>query len=270
MTLPCVTTGPADASQASPSRSSRWTPPSAANIVVSPPNAILEESRAEQRAEVIGKLNEGDVVDGVVKNITEYGAFVDLGGVDGLAEPRQPTYGMAPRQRPERGPRPIGRDRQGAGHQGQQGPRIASSLGIEQLPGTNPWDAVEARYPLNRPTTGRVTNITDYGAFRGAGAGVEGLVTVSEMSWTQKTLPYPGKIVSTSQEVEVMVLEIDHRQASECRWASSRPCAPPGRSSKEDHPVGTQVEGEVKNQPSFGPVHRACRAISTAWFTCRT
>ena len=172
------------------------------NIVVSR-RAILEESRAEQRAEVIGKLNEGDVVDGVVKNITEYGAFVDLGGVDGLLhvtdmawrrvnDPKEVlTIGETVKVQVIK----VNKDTH----------RI--SLGMKQLM-ADPWDSVEAKFPLESTHTGRVTNITDYGAFVELEPGVEGLVHVSEMSWTKKNV-HPGKIVSTSQEVEVMVLEID-------------------------------------------------------------
>jgi small subunit ribosomal protein S1 len=172
------------------------------NIVVSR-RAILEESRAEQRAEVIGKLSEGDVVDGVVKNITEYGAFVDLGGVDGLLHVTDMAW------RRVNDPKEILSIGETVKVQvikvNKETHRI--SLGMKQLQ-DDPWNAVEARYPLDSVHTGRVTNITDYGAFVELEPGVEGLVHVSEMSWTKKNV-HPGKIVSTSQEVEVMVLEID-------------------------------------------------------------
>ncbi|WP_334195459.1 30S ribosomal protein S1, partial [Pararhodobacter sp.] len=172
------------------------------NIVVSR-RAILEESRAEQRAEVIGKLAEGQVLDGVVKNITEYGAFVDLGGVDGLLHVTDMAW------RRINHPSEVLSIGQSLKVQvikiNKETHRI--SLGIKQLQ-ADPWDSVERSYPLGSVHKGRVTNITDYGAFVELEPGVEGLVHVSEMSWTKKNV-HPGKIVSTSQEVEVMVLEID-------------------------------------------------------------
>ncbi len=214
------------------------------NIVVSR-RAILEESRAEQRAEVIGKLNEGDVVDGVVKNITEYGAFVDLGGVDGLLHVTDMAWRRVndPKEVLSIGETikvqviKVNKDTH----------RI--SLGMKQLQ-DDPWDAVEARYPLESVHTGRVTNITDYGAFVELEPGVEGLVHVSEMSWTKKNV-HPGKIVSTSQEVEVMVLEIDtaKRRVS---LGLKQTMRNPWEVFAEQYPVGTQVEGEVKNITEFG------------------
>ena len=214
------------------------------NIVVSR-RAILEESRAEQRAEVIGKLNEGDIVDGVVKNITEYGAFVDLGGVDGLLhvtdmawrrvnDPKEVlTIGETVKVQVIK----VNKDTH----------RI--SLGMKQLQ-DDPWDTVEKKYPLESVHMGRVTNITDYGAFVELEAGVEGLVHVSEMSWTKKNV-HPGKIVSTSQEVEVMVLEIDSSKRR-VSLGLKQTMRNPWEVFEETHPVGTQVEGEVKNITEFG------------------
>src|SRR5210317_794262 len=214
------------------------------NIVVSR-RAILEESRAEQRAEVIGKLGEGDIVDGVVKNITEYGAFVDLGGVDGLLhvtdmawrrvnDPKEVlTIGETVKVQVIK----VNKDTH----------RI--SLGMKQLL-DDPWDSVEAKFPLESVHMGRVTNITDYGAFVELEPGVEGLVHVSEMSWTKKNV-HPGKIVSTSQEVEVMVLEIDgvKRRVSLGLKQCQRN---PWEVFAETNPEGSQVEGEVKNITEFG------------------
>ena len=172
------------------------------NIVVSR-RAILEESRAEQRSEIVQQLEEGQVVDGVVKNITDYGAFVDLGGIDGLLHVtdiawrrvNHPTEVLS-----------IGETIKvqiiRINHESH---RI--SLGMKQLQ-ADPWDGIEAKYPVGAKFTGRVTNITDYGAFVELEPGIEGLIHVSEMSWTKKNV-HPGKIVSTSQEVEVMVLEVD-------------------------------------------------------------
>ena len=214
------------------------------NIVVSR-RAILEESRAEQRAEVVGNLAEGDTVDGVVKNITEYGAFIDLGGVDGLLhvtdmawrrvnDPREVlTIGETIKVQVIK----INKDTH----------RI--SLGMKQLE-EDPWNIVENKYTLESVHTGKVTNITDYGAFVELEAGVEGLVHVSEMSWTKKNA-HPGKIVSTSQEVEVMVLEIDSvkRRVS---LGLKQTVRNPWEVFSESSPEGSEIEGEVKNITEFG------------------
>ena len=214
------------------------------NIVVSR-RAILEESRAEQRAEVIGKLAEGDSGDGVVKNITEYGAFVDLGGVDGLLHVTDMAW------RRINHPSEILTIGETVKVQvvkiNKETHRI--SLGMKQLM-DDPWDIVGAKYPLESQHKGRVTNITDYGAFVELEAGVEGLVHVSEMSWTKKNV-HPGKIVSTSQEVDVMVLEIDgvKRRVSLGLKQTQRN---PWEVFAEQHPEGSEVEGEVKNITEFG------------------
>ncbi len=214
------------------------------NIVVSR-RAILEESRAEQRAEVVGNLAEGDSVEGIVKNITEYGAFIDLGGVDGLLhvtdmawrrvnDPREVlTIGESIKVQVIK----INKDTH----------RI--SLGMKQLE-EDPWNIVENKYTLESIHTGKVTNITDYGAFVELEAGVEGLVHVSEMSWTKKNV-HPGKIVSTSQEVEVMVLEIDgvKRRVS---LGLKQTIRNPWEVFAESFPQGTEIEGEVKNITEFG------------------
>ncbi|WP_371168294.1 30S ribosomal protein S1 [Aliiroseovarius sp. 2305UL8-7] len=214
------------------------------NIVVSR-RAILEESRAEQRAEVIGNLTEGQAVDGVVKNITEYGAFVDLGGVDGLLHVTDMAW------RRVNHPSEILTIGETIKVQvikiNKETHRI--SLGMKQLQ-DDPWDLVAGKYPLESTHTGRVTNITDYGAFVELEPGVEGLVHVSEMSWTKKNV-HPGKIVSTSQEVEVMVLEIDgaKRRVS---LGLKQTMRNPWEVFAETHPEGTEVEGEVKNITEFG------------------
>jgi small subunit ribosomal protein S1 len=214
------------------------------NIVVSR-RAVLEESRAEQRAEVVGKLTEGDTVDGVVKNITDYGAFVDLGGVDGLLHVTDMAW------RRVNHPSEILNIGETVKVQvvkiNKETHRI--SLGMKQLQ-ADPWDGVEAKYPLGTKLTGRVTNITDYGAFVELEPGVEGLVHVSEMSWTKKNV-HPGKIVSTSQEVEVMVLDVDpsKRRVS----LGLKQCMQnPWEAFAENHPAGSEVEGEVKNITEFG------------------
>jgi len=214
------------------------------NIVVSR-RAILEESRAEQRAEIVGNLEEGAVVDGVVKNITEYGAFVDLGGVDGLLHVTDMAW------RRVNHPSEILTIGETIKVQivriNKETHRI--SLGMKQLE-DDPWSLVEGKFPLESVHTGRVTNITDYGAFVELEPGVEGLVHVSEMSWTKKNV-HPGKIVSTSQEVEVMILEIDtvKRRVS---LGLKQTQGNPWENFATAFPVGTEVEGEVKNITEFG------------------
>jgi len=214
------------------------------NIVVSR-RAILEEARAEQRTELVSQLQEGEVREGVVKNITDYGAFVDLGGIDGLLHVTDmswkrvshPSQVLAVGDTVKVQIVKINPDTQ----------RI--SLGMKQLQ-SDPWDGVEAKYPVGAKFTGRITNITDYGAFVELEAGVEGLVHVSEMSWTKKNV-HPGKIVSTSQEVDVVVLDVDSskrrvslglKQAMDNPWDAFVAA----------HPIGSTVEGEVKNATEFG------------------
>ena len=214
------------------------------NIVVSR-RSILEESRAEQRAEVIGNLAEGMDAEGVVKNITEYGAFVDLGGVDGLLHVtdmawrriNHPSEILTIGQSIKVQVIKINKDTH----------RI--SLGMKQLE-EDPWSIVEAKYPLESTHKGVVTNITDYGAFVELEAGVEGLVHVSEMSWTKKNV-HPGKIVSTSQEVEVMVLEIDDAKRR-VSLGLKQTMRNPWEVFAEANPEGAEVEGEVKNITEFG------------------
>lgn len=214
------------------------------NIVVSR-RAVLEETRAEQRSGLIQSLHEGQIIEGVVKNITDYGAFIDLGGIDGLLHVTDMSYrrvghpsevlniGDTIRVQIVR----INRETQ----------RI--SLGMKQLE-TDPWQGAAAKYPVGAKFRGRVTNITEYGAFVELEPGVEGLVHVSEMSWVKKNV-HPGKIVSTSQEVEVVILEVDEdkrrislglKQAQQNPWEAFA----------DAHPVGSVVEGEVKNTTEFG------------------
>jgi small subunit ribosomal protein S1 len=214
------------------------------NIVVSR-RAILEESRAEQRAEIVGNLAEGDAVDGVVKNITEYGAFVDLGGVDGLLHVTDMAW------RRVNHPSEILTIGETIKVQiikiNKETHRI--SLGMKQLQ-EDPWSDVAARFPLESVHTGRVTNITDYGAFVELESGVEGLVHVSEMSWTKKNI-HPGKIVSTSEEVEVMVLEID-QEKRRVSLGLKQTQGNPWEGFAKNFPIDTKVEGEVKNITEFG------------------
>jgi small subunit ribosomal protein S1 len=214
------------------------------NIVVSR-RTVLEETRAEQRSELVQSLEEGQVIDGVVKNITDYGAFVDLGGIDGLLHVTDIAW------RRINHPSEVLNIGQTVKVQiirvNHETHRI--SLGMKQLE-ADPWQGIEAKYPVGTKFKGRVTNITDYGAFVELEPGIEGLIHVSEMSWTKKNI-HPGKIVSTSQEVEVMILEVDpvKRRIS---LGLKQTLANPWDSFAEKHPVGSTVEGEVKNKTEFG------------------
>jgi small subunit ribosomal protein S1 len=214
------------------------------NIVVSR-RTVLEESRAEQRSEIVQNLEEGQTVEGMVKNITDYGAFVDLGGIDGLLHVTDMAW------RRVNHPSEILSIGQTVKVQiiriNQETHRI--SLGMKQLE-SDPWDGIGVKYPAGKRITGTVTNITDYGAFVELEPGIEGLIHVSEMSWTKKNV-HPGKIVSTSQEVDVMVLEIDaaKRRVS---LGLKQTMRNPWEVFSETHPEGTQVEGEVKNITEFG------------------
>ncbi|MET0251662.1 MAG: 30S ribosomal protein S1 [Novosphingobium sp.] len=214
------------------------------NIVVSR-RAVLEETRAEQRSGLIQNLSEGQVIDGVVKNITDYGAFVDLGGIDGLLHVTDMSYKRV--NHPSEVINIGDTVKVQIVRINSETQRI--SLGMKQLE-ADPWEGVAAKYPVGAKLKGTVTNITEYGAFVELEAGIEGLVHVSEMSWTKKNV-HPGKIVSTSQEVDVMVLEVDSdkrrislglKQAQQNPWEAFA----------EKHPIGSTVEGEVKNATEFG------------------
>ena len=214
------------------------------NIVVSR-RTVLEETRAEQRQELVQNLEEGQVIEGVVKNITDYGAFVDLGGIDGLLHVtdiawrrvNHPTEVLSIGQHVNVKIIKINHETH----------RI--SLGMKQLL-DDPWQGIEAKYPVAAKFKGRVTNITDYGAFVELEPGIEGLIHVSEMSWTKKNV-HPGKIVSTSQEVEVQILEVDpvKRRIS---LGLKQTMRNPWEVFVEKHPPGSVVEGEVKNKTEFG------------------
>jgi small subunit ribosomal protein S1 len=214
------------------------------NIVVSR-RSVMEQDRQGQRAEIVQSLHEGEIREGVVKNITDYGAFVDLGGIDGLLHVTDMSWKRVshPSQVLNVGDTvrvqiiKINQDTQ----------RI--SLGMKQLQ-SDPWDGVAAKYPQNAKFTGRVTNITDYGAFVELEPGVEGLVHVSEMSWTKKNVP-PGKIVSSSQEVEVIVLEVD-ADKRRISLGLKQVMQNPWERFVEEHPVNSIVTGEVKNITEFG------------------
>ena len=214
------------------------------NIVVSR-RAVLEESRAEQRAELVGNLAEGNTVDGIVKNITDYGAFVDLGGLDGLLHVTDIAW--------KRINHPSEVLSLGDSIKVQiikvnkETNRI--SLGMKQLE-DDPWADVEARFPIGSNQKGIVTNITDYGAFVELDAGVEGLVHVSEMSWTKKNV-HPGKILSTSQEVEVMVLELD-KEKRRVSLGLKQIQGNPWQNFAQSNTVGAVLEVEIKNITEFG------------------
>jgi small subunit ribosomal protein S1 len=206
---------------------------------------VLEETRAEQRQELVQNLEEGQVIDGVVKNITDYGAFVDLGGIDGLLHVtdiawrrvNHPTEVLNIGQTVKVKIIKINHETH----------RI--SLGMKQLL-ADPWEGIEAKYPVGTRFTGRVTNITDYGAFVELEPGLEGLIHVSEMSWTKKNV-HPGKIVSSSQEVEVQVLEVDSSKRR-ISLGLKQTLQNPWEAFAEKYKAGTEVEGEVKNKTEFG------------------
>ena len=214
------------------------------NIVVSR-RAVLEETRAAERTELVANLKEGQVLQGVVKNITDYGAFVDLGGVDGLLHVTDISW--------RRINHPSEALQVGQTVQVQvvrfnpETQRI--SLGMKQLE-ADPWDDVELKYPVSVRFTGRVTNITDYGAFVELEPGIEGLVHVSEMSWTKKNV-HPGKIVSTSQEVEVQVLDVDP-QKRRISLGLKQTQENPWDEFAVRFPGGTEIDGEVRNITEFG------------------
>ena len=214
------------------------------NIVVSR-RSVLEETRAEKRSEIVARLDEGQVIEGVVKNITDYGAFIDLGGIDGLLHVTDMAW--------RRVAHPSEIVNVGDSVKVQiirinpETQRI--SLGIKQLE-TDPWEGIATKYPVGAKLKGTVTNITDYGAFVELEPGVEGLIHVSEMSWTKKNI-HPGKIISTSQEVEVQVLEVDPekrrislglKQTQENPWVAFA----------ANHPPGTTIEGPIRNITEFG------------------
>jgi small subunit ribosomal protein S1 len=214
------------------------------NIVVSR-RTVLEESRAEQRSEIVQNLEEGQVVEGVVKNITDYGAFVDLGGIDGLLHVTDMAW------RRVNHPSEILSIGQQVKVQiiriNQETHRI--SLGMKQLE-SDPWQDIGTKFPIGKKITGTVTNITDYGAFVELEPGIEGLIHVSEMSWTKKNV-HPGKILSTTQEVDVVVLEVDP-QKRRISLGLKQTLENPWEAFARNHPSGSIVEGEVKNKTEFG------------------
>ena len=214
------------------------------NIVVSR-RAVLEESRAEQKAELLSQLKEGQTVEGIVKNLTDYGAFVDLGGVDGLLHVTDIAWHRISH------PSEVLTVGQTVKVQvikfNTETQRI--SLGMKQLE-EDPWNNVETKFPLKAQFTGRVSNITDYGAFVELEPGIEGLVHVSEMSWTKKNV-HPGKIISTSQEVDVVILDVDH-QKRRISLGIKQTQENPWNDFKSNYTSGSEIEGEITNITEFG------------------
>ena len=214
------------------------------NIVVSR-RAVLEESRESARSDLLGNLREGQVLNGIVKNITDYGAFVDLGGVDGLLHVTDISWKRVNH------PSEVLTIGQNIEVQviryNEESQRI--SLGMKQLE-SDPWDGISAKYPVGQKVTGRVNNITDYGAFVELESGIEGLVHVSEMSWTKKNV-HPGKIVSTSQEVEVMVLDVD-QEKRRISLGLKQTTENPWKDFGTNHKAGEVLDGEIRNITEFG------------------
>ena len=214
------------------------------NIVVSR-RAVLEDSRAEARTELVANLEEGQVLQGIIKNITDYGAFVDLGGVDGLLHVTDISW--------KRINHPSEALQIGESVKvkvikfNDETQRI--SLGIKQLT-EDPWLKVFERFPIGSKMSGIVTNITDYGSFVELEDGIEGLVHVTEMSWTKKNV-HPGKIVSTSEKVEVMVLEIDV-QKRRISLGIKQCIDNPWEKYKSENKIGDTIEGEIRNITEFG------------------
>src|ERR1700743_701288 len=214
------------------------------NIVVSR-RAVLEERRAEERTSLVASLQEKQIVEGVVKNITDYGAFVDLGGVDGLLHVTDiawrrvshPTEVLSVGQTVTVQIIKINHDTQ----------RI--SRGMKQLQ-TDPWEGVATKYPVGSKFTGKVTNVTDYGAFVELEPGVEGLVHVSEMSWVKKNLA-PSKLVTPGADVEVQVLEVDSNKRR-ISLGLKQTQENPWNSFTASHPPGSEIEGEIKSITEFG------------------
>jgi small subunit ribosomal protein S1 len=214
------------------------------NIVVSR-RSVLEQDRAEARTEIVAQLAEGEIREGVVKNITDYGAFVDLGGIDGLLHVTDMSWKRVshPSQVVNVGDTvrvqivKINPDTQ----------RI--SLGMKQLM-SDPWDGADAKYPVGAKYSGKITNITDYGAFVELEAGVEGLVHVSEMSWTKKNL-HPSKIVTPGQDVDVLVIDVDGEKRR-ISLGMKQAQANPWDAFLAANPIGSSVKGEIKNITEFG------------------
>lgn len=214
------------------------------NIVVSR-RAVLEAESNVERAAVLENINEGNEIKGIVKNLTDYGAFIDLGGVDGLLHItdmswkriKHPSEILAIGDEIKVKVLKIDRD------------NVRVSLGLKQL-GGDPWQDISQRYPVNAKISGRVTNITDYGCFVEIEEGIEGLVHVSEMDWTNKNVN-PNKVIHLGQEVDVMVLDVDaerRRISLGIKQCTSNPWA----AFAENHEKGEHVKGKIKSITDFG------------------
>ena len=215
------------------------------NNVVVPRRAVVEANMGEERAKLLETLKEGAIVKGIVKNITDYGAFVDLGGIDGLLHitdlawrrVRHPSEVVQVGQELEAKVLKFDQDKN----------RV--SLGLKQL-GEDPWVGIARRYPQGTRLFGKVTNITDYGAFVEVEAGIEGLVHVSEMDWTNKNVD-PRKVVTLGDEVEVMVLDIDEERRRIS--LGMKQCKPnPWEDFAQSHKKGDKVSGQIKSITDFG------------------
>jgi small subunit ribosomal protein S1 len=213
------------------------------NIVVSR-RAVIEEDRAEQRAEIIDNLAEGQVVEGIVKNVTDYGAFVDLGGIDGLLHVTDISW-----KRINHPSEVLSVDQTVKVVITKISEARRLSLGMKQLE-VDPWDGLEDKFPLGGKIKGKVTNIADYGAFVELAECVEGLIHVTELSWTKKNI-HPNRLITLGQEVEVQILEIDYakrrislgmKQCMDNPWAKFA----------TSNPVGSEITGEVRNVTEFG------------------
>jgi small subunit ribosomal protein S1 len=214
------------------------------NIVVSR-RAVLEESRSEQRDQLLGKINEGQTLDGIVKNITDYGAFIDMGGIDGLLHVTDISW-----RRISHPSEVLALGQTVKVMVTKFDPATKRvSLGMKQLE-SNPWQGADVKYPTGTKLSGKITNITDYGAFVELEPGIEGLVHVSEISWVKKSA-HPSKMVSVSQEVNVVVLDIDaskHRISLGMKQCEENPWAK--YATKVN--VGDVIEGEIRNITDFG------------------
>ena len=215
------------------------------NTVVVSRRAVVEANMGEERAKLLETLKEGAIVKGIVKNITDYGAFVDLGGIDGLLHitdlawrrVRHPSEVVQVGQELEAKVLKFDQDKN----------RV--SLGLKQL-GEDPWVGIARRYPQGTRLFGKVTNITDYGAFVEVEAGIEGLVHVSEMDWTNKNVD-PRKVVTLGDEVEVMVLDIDEERRRIS--LGMKQCKPnPWEDFAQSHKKGDKVSGQIKSITDFG------------------